>query len=58
MTSENAAKLEDLRREVRSWLRENLPKGWGTPEYVPPPPFSREQHELGKEWTKKLRRHP
>ncbi len=54
MTSENAAKLEDLRREVRFWLRESLPKGWGTPEYVPPPPFSREQHELGKEWTKKL----
>jgi alkylation response protein AidB-like acyl-CoA dehydrogenase len=51
MTSEN---LEALRREVRAWLRENLPKGWGTPEYVPPPRYSRESHELGKEWTKKL----
>ena len=34
MTSD---KLETLRREVRDWLRANLPKGWGTPEYVPPP---------------------
>ena len=51
MTSEN---LEALRREVRDWLRANLPKGWGTPEYVPPERYSRESHELGKEWTKKL----
>ena len=54
MTAEGSEKLEDLRREVRAWLRENLPKGWGTPEYVAPEPYSREQHELGKEWTKKL----
>jgi len=54
MTSEQSARLEELRREVRDWLRTNLPKGWGTPEYRPPPPYSREQHELGKEWTKKL----
>ncbi|UCB42281.1 MAG: acyl-CoA dehydrogenase family protein [Dehalococcoidales bacterium] len=51
MTSEN---LEALRREVRGWLRENLPKGWGTPEYVPPIRYSRESHELGREWTKKM----
>jgi alkylation response protein AidB-like acyl-CoA dehydrogenase len=51
MSSEN---LEALRREIRDWLRANLPKGWGTPEYVPPPRYSRESHELGKEWTKKL----
>jgi len=54
MTSDTSAKLEELRREVRAWLRENLPKGWGTPDYKPPPSYSREQHELGKEWTKKL----
>jgi len=54
MTSEGAEKLEELRREVRAWLRENLPKGWGTPEYVAPEPFSEEQHQRGKEWTKKL----
>jgi alkylation response protein AidB-like acyl-CoA dehydrogenase len=46
--------LEDLRREVRAWLRANLPTGWGTPQYVPPAPYSREAHELGKAWTKKL----
>jgi alkylation response protein AidB-like acyl-CoA dehydrogenase len=54
MVSNEPEKLEALRREVRTWLRENLPKGWGTPEYVPPDPFSKEAHELGKVWTKKL----
>jgi len=54
MVSQETGKLEALRQEVRAWLRENLPKGWGTPEYVAPEPFSTEQHELGKEWTKKL----
>ena len=51
MSSDN---LDALRREVRAWLRTNLPKGWGTPEYVPPERYGRESHELGKEWTKKL----
>ncbi len=54
MVSEESAKLDTLRREVRTWLKENLPKGWGTPDYVPPPSYSQEQHELGREWTKKL----
>ena len=54
MTTEKSEQLDALRREVRAWLRANLPKGWGTPEYKPPTPLSREQHELGKEWTKKL----
>ena len=53
MVSGESAKLEALRREVRDWLRANLPEGWGTPEYVAPEPYSKEQHELGKEWTKK-----
>lgn len=46
--------MEAFRREVRAWLRANLPTGWGTPQYVPPAPYSREAHELGKAWTKKL----
>ncbi len=54
MTTEKSDNLDALRREVRAWLRANLPKGWGTPEYKPPPSYSREQHEQGKEWTKKL----
>lgn len=54
MASEKSAKLEALRREIRAWLRANLPRGWGTPEYVLPKPFSQEQHELGKQWTRKL----
>ena len=54
MTTEKSENLDALRREVRAWLRANLPEGWGTPEYKPPPSYSREQHEQGKEWTKKL----
>jgi len=54
MASDESDKLSAFRQEVRAWLKANLPKGWGTPEYVPPEPFSREAHELGKQWTKKL----
>ncbi|UCH51039.1 MAG: acyl-CoA dehydrogenase family protein [Chloroflexota bacterium] len=52
--SDGSAKLEAFRKEVRTWLRENLPKGWGTPEYKDPERFSTEAHELGKLWQKKL----
>jgi len=54
MATEEKGKLGDLRQEVRTWLRQNLPKGWGTPEYVPPERGSREAYELGKQWQKKL----
>ena len=58
MVSENItvsdAEVEEFRQEVRSWLLENLPEGWGTPEYVSPPLRSREGHELGSKWQKKL----
>lgn len=47
-------KAEALRREVRAWIEANLPKGWGTPEYKLPEPFSKGQHEMGRWWTKKL----
>ncbi len=53
MVSEEAAKAEEFRQEVRAWLMQNLPKGWGTPEYVPPK-SRKEEHELGQWWTKKL----
>ena len=53
MTDEKTAKLDAFRREVRDWLRTNLPKGWGTPEYKPPEGFTQERHDLGKWWTKK-----
>jgi len=49
-----AGKAEAFRREFRAWLEANLPKGWGTPEFEMPEPFGKEQHELGKWWTKKL----
>ena len=54
MVSNESEKADALRQEVRAWLKANLPKGWGTREYVAPEPFSREAHELGKAWTKKL----
>ena len=54
MVSEESEKAEAFRQEVRDWLEANLPKGWGTPEWVPPEPFSAEQQELAKAWNKKL----
>jgi alkylation response protein AidB-like acyl-CoA dehydrogenase len=54
MVTKETEKLGALRQEVRAWLKENLPPGWGTPEYVPPERLSKEAHELGKEWQKKL----
>ncbi len=53
MVSEESEKAEEFRQEVRAWLMQNLPKGWGTPEYVPPK-TNKERHELGQWWTKKL----
>ena len=53
MVSEEAGKTEEFRQEVRAWLMENLPDGWGTPEYVSPKD-SKETHELGKSWLRRL----
>ena len=53
MASESAAKAEEFQQEVRAWLMENLPSGWGTPEYVPPK-TTREIHEAGQAWVRKL----
>jgi len=54
MVAEEPGKLEALRQEVRTWLKENLPEGWGSPGYVPPERGTIEAHELGKQWQKKL----
>jgi len=54
MSAEEFKKLDAFRQEIRNWLRANLPHGWGTPEYVPPERGSREAHDLGKQWQKKL----
>jgi alkylation response protein AidB-like acyl-CoA dehydrogenase len=54
MAVEETGKLGAFRQEIRAWLRKNLPQGWGTPEYVPPERGSKEAHELGKQWQKKL----
>ncbi len=54
MTPEDAAKAEAFRREVRAWLMENLPEGWGTPEYKSPDSHSLEARENAKAWGKKL----
>jgi alkylation response protein AidB-like acyl-CoA dehydrogenase len=42
---------EEFRKEVRSWLEENLPEGWGEPGFS----MSREERaSFDSEWTKKL----
>ncbi len=54
MVSEESEKLQALRQEVRAWLRDNLPEGWGTPEYVGPERGTPEGQAAGKAWVKKL----
>jgi len=54
MVSEESERLQALRQEVRTWLRDNLPEGWGTPEYVGPERGTPEAQAAGKEWVKKL----
>lgn len=51
--AEESLKLAAFRKEVRAWLRVNLPKGWGTPEYKLPEPMTMERQQLGMWWTKK-----
>ncbi len=43
--------VEPFRAEVRRWLAENLPTGWGTPGFS----MTREERRaFNREWTKKL----
>ncbi len=42
---------EEFRVEIRRWLEENLPEGWGTPGFS----LSREERKkFNEEWTEKL----
>ena len=54
MVENESEEMQAFRQEVRTWLKANLPEGWGTPEYEAPEPSSREAHELAKWWTKKF----
>ena len=54
MVSDESGEVESLRQEVRTWLIKNLPEKWGTPEYKPPERLSRDAHELGKSFTRRL----
>jgi alkylation response protein AidB-like acyl-CoA dehydrogenase len=42
-----------FRRAVRTWLRENLPEGWGTPAF-PMPRTGAERVAFGRRWQRKL----
>jgi alkylation response protein AidB-like acyl-CoA dehydrogenase len=45
------AGVEPFRAEIREWLTDNLPHGWGTPELT----LSREERRaFNREWTAKL----
>jgi alkylation response protein AidB-like acyl-CoA dehydrogenase len=52
--AQESEKLQALRQEVRTWLKENLPEGWGTPDYVRPTVGTEEAHIAGRAWQKKL----
>ena len=54
MVSKESEQADALRQEVRTWLAENLPEKWGTPEYVGPERASDEAQEAGKSWQKRL----
>jgi alkylation response protein AidB-like acyl-CoA dehydrogenase len=43
---------EELRREVRAWLEENLPAGWGAPGFFQSPD---DREEFGRDWIRRLR---
>ncbi|MBW2314790.1 MAG: acyl-CoA dehydrogenase family protein [Deltaproteobacteria bacterium] len=49
-----------FRDEIRSWLRENLPEGWGTPAYRGPgepggePETGEERVAFGRAWQRRL----
>jgi alkylation response protein AidB-like acyl-CoA dehydrogenase len=45
------AEAEAFRKEIRTWLEDNLPEGWGSPDFR----MSRaERRAFNKEWTGKL----
>ncbi len=54
MTPEESAQEVAFRQEVRAWLKENLPPGWGTPEYESPERLSEEAQQLGEDWSKNV----
>jgi alkylation response protein AidB-like acyl-CoA dehydrogenase len=44
---------EEFRASIRAWLADNLPAGWGTPEYKPPATPA-EQVAFARQWQRKL----
>src|SRR3989304_7315635 len=43
---------EAFRNEVREWVKQNVPEGWGTPAYKPPQTLE-DRVKLYKTWQKK-----
>ncbi|MGV9867031.1 acyl-CoA dehydrogenase family protein [Rhodococcus koreensis] len=46
-------KEDETRLRFRSWLEDNLPEGWGTPEFSIPEPFTTEEEFL-IDWQRKM----
>jgi alkylation response protein AidB-like acyl-CoA dehydrogenase len=44
---------ESFRHEIATWLKENLPEGWGEPGFAMDP---KEKRAFNEEWTDKLRK--
>jgi len=53
MDLRDSAEEARFRAEIRRWLRENLPEGWGTPA-CPLPETGAERVAFGRAWQRKL----
>src|SRR6185503_2942698 len=48
-----APQEEQFRADIRAWLAQNLPEGWGTPAYKPPATPA-DQVAFARKWQRQL----